>query len=330
MFSEIAKIKIYLLLFIATIAISAFNIIGSYFYLKGPLVEDKIIVIEHGSSIHKISRQLKDEGVIKYPELFHVIAKFYAYKHTLKSGEYEFTSGITPYQVLQKLAQGRSVIHKFFIPEGLMVSEILNIISEEEKFSGKITDNIPEGYLMPSTYHFSRGDKRDKIIDMMRNDMSAAISEAMEILPKDSPIKTRKDVLILASIVEKEAGNDAERQKVAAVFINRLKKGMKLQADPTVAYGITEGKYKLDRPLSKKDLRTPSPYNTYTIYGLPKGPICCPGKKSVMAVVTPEETKALYFVVDGSGGHVFSNTLKEHNQHVQNYRNRSKTKKEKK
>ena len=152
--------------------------------------------------------------------------------------------------------------------------------------------------------------------------MSNALDEVMLKLSKDSPLKTRKDVLILASIVEKEAGNDQERAKIAGVFINRLKKGMKLQADPTTVYAITEGKEPLGRSLKRKDIRIKSPYNTYHVYGLPIGPISCPGRASLEAVVSPAKTDALYFVVDGRGGHNFSKTLKEHNRHVRQFRNR--------
>lgn len=320
--SKLIKIKIFILILGAVIAISCFNLLSSYLYRVGPLEEDKVVILERGLSIHKITRRLYAEGIISYPSLFEAIASLYSHKTTLKSGEYKFTMGITPFQILQKLSSGRSIIHKLFIPEGLMVNEITQIIAEEERLMGVLSENIPEGYLLPSTYHYSYGDKRDKIIDMMRKEMSASIDLAMKDLKPSSPLKSRQDVLILASIIEKEAGNDLEREMIAGVFINRLKKGMKLQADPTVAYAVTEGKAKLSRNLTKKDLRINSPYNTYKIYGLPKGPICCPGKKSVLAAVNPANTKALYFVVDGSGGHAFSNTLAEHNKHVQKYRMR--------
>lgn len=328
--SKIVKLKLFILILSSAIAISCFNILGSYLYMSGPLQEDKIIILENGTSIHKMSRKLYEEGIVNHPLLFEVIAAIYSFSDFLKSGEYEFTSGITPLQVLKKLAQGKSIIHKLYIPEGLMIVEIMKLIENETRLAGKINENIPEGYLLPSTYHYSYGDKKEKIIDIMRKEMSNTIDIAMSQLKPNSPLKTRKDVLVLASIVEKEAGNDAERPKVARVFINRLNKGMRLQADPTVAYGVTEGKYKLDRSLTRADLKADSPYNTYKIYGLPKGPICCPGKKSIMAVVNPANTKDLYFVVDGTGGHAFSETLAEHNRHVRKFRARSRAKKKSK
>ncbi len=318
------RLKLFALIMIAVVSISSFNILVGYFYLKGPLQEDKVVFIEEGLSTSKIAKRLEEQGVINYPQLFKLLKKIYYKDSFFKHGEYKFTKEITPLQVIEKLISGKSLVHKIFIPEGLMVNEILTIIQEEERLEGKIIENIPEGYLMPSTYHYSRGDKRQKIIFMMKEAMSREIDKAMAQLPTNSPIKNRKDLLTLASIVEKEAGNDEERSMIAGVFINRLNKGMKLQADPTVAYAVTLGEYKLSRSLTKKDLSIESAYNTYHMHGLPQGPICCPGKKSIMAVVNPSQTKALYFVVDGSGGHVFSNNFAEHNKHVQNYRQRQK------
>jgi UPF0755 protein len=173
---------------------------------------------------------------------------------------------------------------------------------------------------MPSTYFYSYGDQKERLIEQMRKAMTLALDEVTAKLSADSPLKSRLDVLILASIVEKETGLDSERTTIAGVFINRLKKGMKLQADPTSIYAITEGKFKLARPLTKKDLAIISPYNTYYTSGLPPGPIACPGVKSLNAVVTPAKTNALYFVVNGKGGHNFSSNLMDHNENVLKYR----------
>jgi UPF0755 protein len=202
-----------------------------------------------------------------------------------------------------------------------MVSEILEKINTEPVLMGEIKGTIPEGYLMPSTYFFSYGDQRENLVSQMRVNMSAVLDEVMLRLSPDSPLKTRIDVLTLASIVEKEATLDVERPIIASVFINRLKKGMKLQADPTTIYAVTEGKFKLDRPLTRQDLALASSYNTYYAKGLPPTPISCPGRKSLEAVVMPAKTDYLYFVVNGKGGHHFSKSLEEHNSHVANYRN---------
>ena len=314
---KIIKLKLLLLIISILGLITLVNLLLGYSYLPGPLTEDKNIVIEPGLSVHEISKKLADHQVISYPQLFELIAKFYALSYPLKSGEYKVTIGISPVQILQKLAAGRSIIHRLSIPEGYTVNDIIEELSRQELLTGQISPNIPEGYLMPSTYYYSYGDQRQMIIDKMKISMSMALDQVMLKLPKDSPIKNRKDLLILASIIEKEAGNDEERSAIAAVFLNRMKKGMKLQADPTVIYAITEGKYKLSRLLNRKDLAIKSPYNTYYVQGLPPGAIACPGKKSLEAVVSPLNSKALYFVINGKGGHAFAETLEEHNLNVQ-------------
>lgn len=206
------------------------------------------------------------------------------------------------------------------MPEGTVVQEVVKKINEETCLVGEIKGIIPEGFLMPSTYFFSYGDQKERIINQMRNLMSNNLDKVMINLSPDSPLKTRLDILTLASIVEKEAGSDAEKPIIAAVFLNRLKKNMKLQADPTTIYALTEGKFKLARALTKKDLLQELPYNTYYIKGLPPGPISCPSLKSLEAVVKPAKTDALFFVVDGKGGHNFSNNLNDHNRFVEMYR----------
>jgi len=306
------------------------NILGGYLFLPGDLEEDKIIVIKPSLSIHKISELLAQKGVIKNKALFEILSQLYSYHSPLKSGEYRFTSYITPYQAIRKLASGKSIIHRLFIPEGLMVSEIIERINAEEQLIGNINSTVLEGHLMPSTYFYTYGDQRDKIISLMKKQMSQALDKVMLKLKANSPLKTRKDVLILASIIEKEAGNNQERPKIAGVFINRLKRGMKLQADPTTIYAVTEGKYKLKRTLRRSDLKAASPYNTYHVYGLPLGPIACPGRASLEAAVNPTKTDALYFVVNGKGGHNFSSTLKEHNRYVQEFKARVRKRKSQK
>lgn len=292
--------------------------------MPGPLESSKTLIIHPGLSINQIAANLSEEGVVNYPNIFALVAKFYAKRAPLKSGEYVFTPSISPLQVLGILSLGRSVIHRLTIPEGVMVSEILEKINSEAVLFGDIKGTVPEGFLMPSTYFFSYGDQKEQIVDQMRKAMSVALDEVMAKLSPDSILKTRLEVLTLASIIEKEAALDEERGLIAAVFLNRLKKGMKLQADPTTIYAVTEGKFKLGRPLTKRDLALASSYNTYYVKGLPPTPIACPSKKSLEAVVLPKSTKALYFVVDGKGGHKFSNTLDVHNKNVQDYRNNTK------
>lgn len=322
MYKNFLKIKMFVLISFFVIIISTINILGGYLFLPGNLESEKIVIVQPNLSVSEISQKLKDENIIKYSKLFELLARVYSYYKPLKSGEYKFTKNTTPYQVIRTLAKGKSIIHRLFIPEGYTVQQIIDTIRAETRLNGKINSNIPEGYLMPSTYFYTYQDQREQIIDDMRKKMSLALDKVMPKLSPDSPVKTRLEVLTLASIIEKEAGNNAEKPIVASVFLNRLRKNMKLQADPTTSYAITEGKRPLGRSLTRKDLKTPSPYNTYYAKGLPPGPISCPGKASLRAVVAPAKTDYLYFVVNGKGGHNFSRTLKEHNAYVRAYRNR--------
>lgn len=330
MIKKILKIKFSILIVVMVLLVSVVNLFCLFLFVSGPLEETKIIVIENKLSIREMAQKLEINGIINYPQLFYIVAKFYSINHKLKSGEYVFTKEISPLQVLQILSTGKSVIHKLIIPEGSMVSEIIEKINLEDRLFGEIKGTIPEGFLMPSTYFFSYGDQKEQIIEQMRKGMSIALDEIMKKLPLNSILKTRIDVLTLASIVEKEAALDEERPLIAAVFLNRLKKGMKLQADPTSIYAITEGKFKLARSLTRKDLALESPYNTYYVFGLPPKPIACPGIKSLQAVVNPAKTNDLFFVVNGKGGHNFSNNLNDHNENVREYRSLKNESKEQK
>lgn len=320
MLKNILKIKFFLATLSLIIFITILNFGVFYIFVPGNLAQTKTIIIEPKLSINQIVTKLYSNKVIKYPEVFKIIAKIYSIKNPLKSGEYIFTHNISPLQTLRVLASGKSVIHKIIVPEGTVVQEVVKKINEETRLVGEIKGIIPEGFLMPSTYFFSYGDQKERIINQMRNLMSNNLDKVMINLSPDSPLKTRLDILTLASIVEKEAGSDAEKPIIAAVFLNRLKKNMKLQADPTTIYALTEGKFKLARALTKKDLLQELPYNTYYIKRLPPGPISCPSLKSLEAVVKPAKTDALFFVVDGKGGHNFSNNLNDHNRFVEMYR----------
>jgi UPF0755 protein len=280
----------------------------------------KIIIIKPNLKISAIAYTLEENNIIKYRKLFTLLAKIYSLKYPLKSGEYNFTANISPIQILRILYNGKSIIHKIIVPEGVYVHEIIEMINKEERLFGNVINNVPEGFLMPNTYFFSYGDMKEKLIEQMRNLMSYNLDNIMKKLDNSSPLKTRLDVLILASIVEKETNSNIERPVIASVFLNRLKKNMKLQADPTTIYAITEGKYKLTRNITKKDLSIESHYNTYYVNGLPKGPISCPSLKSLEAVASPANSKFLYFVVSPAGGHAFAENINDHNINVQIYR----------
>lgn len=324
MLKKILKIKLTFITTMLILVVSGINFGIFYLFVPGPLKENKDVIIKQKLSTQQVAELLNDNKIIKYPLLFTALAKIYSLKHSIKSGEYTFTPNTSPIQTLRILASGRSIIHKLVIPEGVMVSEVIEKINNEERLMGEILGVIPEGFLMPSTYYYSYGDQKEQIINKMRKLMSLEIDKAMEKLAPDSPLKTRHDVLILASIVEKETNLDSEKPLVASVFLNRLKKHMKLQADPTTIYSITLGMRKLGRLLTKKDLAIQSPYNTYYAFNLPPGAISCPSKKSIEAVVNPAKTDYLFFVANGKGGHNFSSNLNDHNKHIQNYYNSSK------
>lgn len=313
-----------LLIPVITLLLITFTVVSAimlYLSFSGPLDKTKNIIIYKNTSTKTIANNLYQEKIINYPKIFNFIAKIYAISgRYLKSGEYSFTEKITPIQVLNVLVSGKSVIHKITILEGETIHSVIDKLRNQEILVGEIDDNFTEGFLMPSTYFYSFGDSRPKLLTQMKQQMSDALDKLMPLLSKDSPLKTRLDVLTLASIVEKEALLDYEKPIIASVFLNRLNKNMKLQADPTTIYAITMGKSKFTRPITKSDLQTSSAYNTYYTHGLPPSPIACPGIKAIEAVIKPSLTNYLYFVVNGSGGHNFSQSLTEHNNNVLSYR----------
>ena len=213
------------------------------------------------------------------------------------------------------------IVRSLTIPEGKALVEIKKIVDENPYLSGEITLNLKEGEILPETYHFTRGEPRNSILEKARQAMKKELAAAFAGRDEKLPIKNEQELLTLASIVEKETGVTSERAKVASVFVNRLNLGMKLQTDPTVIYAVTNGEMNLGRPLYKKDLAYDSPYNTYVYEGLPPAPICSPGREALQAAAHPATTKYLYFVADGiTGGHRFAKSLKEHNDNVIRYR----------
>lgn len=284
------------------------------------LAETTSLVIPSGSSVHDIANQLQQEGVIENADFFKLYTRLTKNHTKLKAGEYKFEGTITLRDVLKTLESGEVVSRFITIPEGLMTSQILAIIENTPYLKGAIPEGIEEGSLLPETYDYHLNESRENLIMRMQKSMQQTIDELWETRIDDLPIKTKREAIILASIVEKETGMAGERQHVASVFINRLRIPMRLQSDPTTIYAITKGAYKLERPLTFKDLEIEDPYNTYHIDRLPPGPIANPGKDAIAAVLNPLETDDLYFVADGTGGHAFAKTLKEHNRNVQAWR----------
>lgn len=292
----------------------------------GPLPQASIILIERGKGVSAIAQTLEDTNVISSALVFKVVSKLDTDKRPLKAGEYEFAAHISLSDAMKMMRDGKVYDRKVTFPEGMTSWQIIQSLQNLTDMAGTVTDIPPDGALLPETYHYIKNDDRQKVIGQMKDAMAKTITELWPARAEGLPFTTQEEAMTLASIVEKETGVAAERPKIAGVFINRLKKGIPLQSDPTVIYAITKGQIQtggqgpLGRRLLSKDLETESPYNTYLNPGLPPSPIANPGRASIEAVLHPEENDFLYFVADGSGGHVFARTLEEHNANVAHWR----------
>lgn len=286
----------------------------------GPLSEKQNVILPEGTGIIEIGVLMEQEGVVGSRFLFPFFYILLEYHRPLKAGEYEFAAGASYRQVMRTLGSGITVVRKFTVAEGMTVHQVYEMLRENAALKGSLPTLAPEGTLLPETYYYSYGDSRSWLVDRMQSLHREFMTQEWAKRDQNLPFSTPEEALTLASIVEKETGIDKERGRVAAVFINRLKKGMRLQADPTVIYGITLGKSDLGRAISRSDLTTHTEYNTYTNFGLPPTPIANPGKDAIQAVLNPPKTNDLFFVADGKGGHIFSETYKQHNKFVEVYR----------
>jgi UPF0755 protein len=286
----------------------------------GPLTADKAVVITPGSDTDDIAELLATKGVIDSTAEFNFALTVEGARSKLKAGEYLFKQGASVQDVIDEIVQGRAILHALTIPEGLTSRQIVERLRAEDALAGDIHEIPREGALLPETYKFQRGDSRDKLLQKMARDQKQLLDEVWRRRAADLPLPSQYDLVTLASIVEKETGKHEERPRVAAVFVNRLRKHMRLQSDPTIVYGLVGGQGPLGRPLTRSDIDTPTAYNTYAIDGLPPGPIANPGRAALEAVANPARTQDLYFVADGTGGHVFSESLGEHNRNVSRWR----------
>ena len=289
------------------------------FNAPGPLAETRRVVVPKGAGLAPLAALLAERGVLRHPLAFRIFVIVDGAESRLKAGEYDFPAGISAASVRDLLVAGETVVRRLTVPEGLTTAAVLDLLRNAEGLVGEAPDP-GEGRLLPETYHYSHGDSRADLVARMQRAMDKALARLFRDRPAGSPLGSETELLTLASIVEKETGLSGERARIAGVFVNRLKRGMRLQTDPTVIYALTGGRRELGRPLTRADLRVDHPYNTYRIPGLPPGPIANPGLAALEAAALPAETDALYFVADGAGGHLFARTLREHNRNAARYR----------
>ncbi len=316
------KIALRILMAFVVLAILLPPLLATTLFLPGPSHENRSVIIPHGMNAQGIADLLDQSRVVWSSRLFRGAARLVA-GGQLKAGEYEFPAGINALDIVRMIHNGQSVVRLATVAEGLTSAEIIAQLNDDPALTGAV-DTVPaEGSLWPETYRYSYGDSRAGIITRMQKAMQDHLNEiwagrSAAALP--SIIATPHDALVLASIVEKETGKPEERPRIAGVFFNRLRQGMKLQSDPTVIYALSNGRGDFGRTLSHQDMSFPSPYNTYVHEGLPPQPICNPGRAALEAVIHPEANDYLYFVADGTGHHVFARSLGEHNQNVAHWR----------
>jgi len=299
----------------AGLGLAALVVIYALWWAPGPRRGPHDIVVREGTTLGAISRQLAKEGAIPgTARTYYVMARLFGSSDPIQAGEFEVPKGMGGASILDLLQHGKPKLRLITVTEGMPSAIVAEKLTSNRYLTGPLPD-IPEGSVLPDSYGYQRGETRAALVKRMQAAMTKAVAQLWPKRSVDCPVATPEQAIILASIVEKETAKPAERPMVAGVYCNRLKIGMKLDADPTVIYPVTKGK-PLGRRILKSELDADNPYNTYRRAGLPPGPIANPGKASIEAVLHPAQTKALYFVADGSGGHVFADTLAEQSANV--------------
>lgn len=313
------------LIFVGLAASFAF---AKYMFDKpGPLNHSDIIAIPKGEGLSAIANRLERKNMIVDKRLFKAAVMYFGVQNKLKAGEYEIPKQSSMRQVIDRLLEGKSILHSLPFPEGMTSQQLVDRMNALETLTGEITEIPAEGSMLPDTYRFTRGMDRTELIKRMQTAQDKFIDKLWNQRQADLPIKTKAEALTLASIVEKETGVAGERPHIAGVFMNRLNQGIRLQSDPTIIYGLVGGVGKLGRGIRRSEIDRHTPYNTYQIDGLPPTPIANPGRAAIEAVLNPKATEDIYFVADGTGGHIFAKTLKEHNANVRNWRQIEKKRK---
>jgi UPF0755 protein len=305
-----------LLAILAVVALLGFTFVRGW-TAQGPLDHSVTIVVPEGATLTSTARRLKEMGAIRSVDAFLTRAKFLGGSAPVKAGEYALPKGVSNRDVLTILQGGKTINYLVTIPEGMPSILVAERLMANDELTGTV-DVPAEGSVMPDSYAYRKGEARAAVLARMQKAMSDYLARAWDGRDKGILVKTPEQALTLASIVEKETAIAAERPQVAGVYQNRLRTGMMLQADPTIIYPITKGK-PLGRRIRKSEIAAVNDYNTYAMTGLPKGPIANPGRSSIDAVLHPKATNALYFVADGKGGHIFADTLEQHNENVRKW-----------
>ncbi len=292
----------------------------------GALGEVTVVKVEPGESLAAVATRLEADGIIGSALAMRIVARRDGTEGALKTGEFEIPAGATLRQVIDMLIKGRALQYRLTIPEGRTTAQILKLVAAEENLTGDVPrDLYAEGTLLPDTYAFERGTSRADLLNRMAKAQDDLMDELWPKRMNDLPIKDQAEAIILASVVEKETGNAGEQPQIAGLFITRMHKGMPLQSDPTIIYGISKGEPLYNakgerRTLLRSEINKKTDWNTYQIDRLPKTPICNPGRGAIAAVLNPDPTGHIFFVADGKGGHLFARTLEEHNANVAKYR----------
>ncbi|MDU0308964.1 endolytic transglycosylase MltG [Rhizobium sp. 10PS4] len=308
---------------VCVVAVIGFYYATSTYRNPGPLQTNTNFIVRSGAGLTEIASNLERNAIISDARIFrYLTATHLSAGESLKAGEYEIKARASMRDIMELLKSGKSILYSVSFPEGLTVRQMFDRMLQDTVLEGDLPAALPtEGSLRPDTYKFSRGTKRSEIIEQMAAAQQKLVDQIWDKRDQSLPLRSKEEFVTLASIVEKETGVPDERAHVASVFLNRLGKGMRLQSDPTIIYGLFGGEGKpADRPIYQSDLKRDTPYNTYVIKGLPPTPIANPGKDALEAVANPWKTQDLYFVADGTGGHIFSATLEEHNANVKRWR----------
>ncbi|QQR40981.1 endolytic transglycosylase MltG [Devosia rhizoryzae] len=297
--------------------------VASQYYGEGPNPEQRVFRVESGNGLSTIAQRLEEQGFVSNSLIFSQFGSRVEDSSVVKAGDFNIAANASMSDILKELTTGNPLRYAVTIPEGWTVWQAVDRINDDDQLTGSIDQLPQEGSILPGSYDYLPGDTRQSVLDKMQVAMTQALAEVWETREPDLPLDSPAELLILASIVEKETGVATERPQVAAVFVNRLREGMRLQSDPTIIYGITLGQSTLDRGIRRSEIEAQTPYNTYQIDRLPPTPIANPGIDALRAVANPDEHDYLYFVAKGATpreGHVFAETYADHQQNVARYR----------